>query len=174
MEALSQDALSAKLASPLYSHLLDTRSALDEIQKEKEEAEGEVSHLLDILSSLKSSYNPNYQDMGVLAAVREYDAYVDTHNKKIDTSSTEQLTKLQNEDLVALVVSLDQAAPTGQKSDDLDAVLFNIEAYLPPSLLDNYRSIKKMLVGWLVKLSIIPSHSMQEEGACGFRIIIVN
>lgn len=165
LESLSKDALSAKLASPLYKHLLDSRSTLDRLSKEKLTLENEVSHLLDILSSLKSSYNPNYQDMGVLAAVRDYDAYIDTHNRKNkDKTLDEQLSKLQTEDLVGLIVSLDQTSDA--KKDDIDKVLFNIEAYLPPSILDSYRSFKKTFVGWLVKFSIIPPHSLQEEASC--------
>ncbi|TIC72483.1 hypothetical protein E3Q00_03938 [Wallemia mellicola] len=157
LEALSKDALSAKLASPLYKHLLDARSTLDDLKKENEAVEADLSHLLDILESLKNSYNPNYQDMGVLAAVKDYNAYVDTRKKR--SASNELLSKLQNEDLVNLIVSLDQSS--GDKKDDIDSMLFNIEAYLPPTMVDNYRAFKETFVGWLVKFSIIPEPSTQ-------------
>ncbi|TIB19184.1 hypothetical protein E3P92_00126 [Wallemia ichthyophaga] len=159
LETLAKDALDARLASPLYKHLLDSRNALETLALEKRAVEDDLQLLLDILLSLKNSYNPNYQDMGVLAAVREYDAYVDTHSKSSDTWSSELLSKVQKEDPVALMVSLDEP-----EKQDVDSALFNIEAYLPPPLSAHYRSFKKTLVGWLVKLSIIPSHSLQEEG----------
>lgn len=165
LEALSKDALSAKLASPLYKHLLDARNVLDNLKKENEALEADVSLLLDILESLKNSYNPNYQDMGVLGAVRDYDAYISTRKER--SASNDLLSKLQNEDLVNLIVSLDQNS--GDKKDDIDSMLFNIEAYLPPTMVDNYRTFKKAFVGWLVKFSIIPEPSMQEDASCGFR-----
>ncbi|KAI0346969.1 hypothetical protein BDW22DRAFT_1351294 [Trametopsis cervina] len=72
-ESLSAAALEQKKQSPLYQNLLKHHHALKSLQKEyKKHLEREQS-LGDILNTLRSGYNPNYQDMAVLDAVRGWE-----------------------------------------------------------------------------------------------------
>ncbi|KAJ6567298.1 glucosidase II beta subunit-like-domain-containing protein [Mycena vulgaris] len=72
-ESLSAAALEHKQQSPLYITLMSHSSALKALQREhKKHLEREKS-LGEILDALRKGYNPNYQDMAVLEAVRGWE-----------------------------------------------------------------------------------------------------
>ncbi|KAJ7283361.1 glucosidase II beta subunit-like-domain-containing protein [Mycena rebaudengoi] len=72
-ESLSAADLAHKQKSPLYTSLMEHSSALKSLQREhKKHLEREKS-LGDILTALRQGYNPNYQDMAVLEAVRGWE-----------------------------------------------------------------------------------------------------
>lgn len=62
-------------ASALYQSLLTHSRALKALQKYHNELQEKERTLADILTSLKNGYNPNYQDMAVLEAVRGWESY---------------------------------------------------------------------------------------------------
>lgn len=57
----------------LYQSLLDHAEALSALQREHKKHLEREKALGDILHALRSNYNPNYQDMAVLEAVRGWE-----------------------------------------------------------------------------------------------------
>ncbi|KAI0319177.1 glucosidase II beta subunit-like-domain-containing protein, partial [Amylostereum chailletii] len=72
-EALSAEALEAKKQSPLYTSLISHSNALKSLQREHKKHLEREKALGDILDTLRRGYNPNYQDMAVLEAVRGWE-----------------------------------------------------------------------------------------------------
>ncbi|KAG8695769.1 hypothetical protein FRC09_008942, partial [Ceratobasidium sp. 395] len=74
-ESIDAAALDHQKQSSLYQSLLSHNSALTSLRAKQAELQSKLDTLEEILAGLKRSYNPNYQDMGVLEAVRGWDAY---------------------------------------------------------------------------------------------------
>ncbi|KAG9103984.1 hypothetical protein FRC06_006423 [Ceratobasidium sp. 370] len=74
-ESVDAAALEHQKQSSLYNSLLSHNAALTSLRAKQAELQAKLDTLEDILAGLKRSYNPNYQDMGVLEAVRGWDAY---------------------------------------------------------------------------------------------------
>ena len=72
-EGMSQAALEHKRASGLYQTLEEHQRVIKGLKKEMEKHEKREKALGDILDALRSGYNPNYQDMAVLEAVRGWE-----------------------------------------------------------------------------------------------------
>lgn len=72
-ESLSAAALEQKKQSPLYKTLIEHYHALKSLQKEHQKHVEREKALGDILGTLRLNYNPNYQDMAVLDAVRGWE-----------------------------------------------------------------------------------------------------
>ncbi|KAJ7895951.1 glucosidase II beta subunit-like-domain-containing protein [Mycena olivaceomarginata] len=72
-ESLSAAALEHKQQSPLYLSLTTHASALKALQREHKKHLEREQQLGDILDALRKGYNPNYQDMAVLEAVRGWE-----------------------------------------------------------------------------------------------------
>ncbi|KAJ7477158.1 glucosidase II beta subunit-like-domain-containing protein [Mycena galericulata] len=72
-ESLSAAALEHKQQSPLYTSLMTHASALKSLQREHKKHLEREKQLGDILDVLRKGYNPNYQDMAVLEAVRGWE-----------------------------------------------------------------------------------------------------
>ncbi len=60
-------------ATALYTSLITHHNALKSIQREHEKHLEREKQLSDILDTLRRGYNPNYQDMAVLEAVRGWE-----------------------------------------------------------------------------------------------------
>ncbi|KAJ7762796.1 glucosidase II beta subunit-like-domain-containing protein [Mycena maculata] len=72
-ESLSAAALEHKQQSPLYISLVTHSYALKSLQREHKKHLEREKELGDILDTLRKGYNPNYQDMAVLEAVRGWE-----------------------------------------------------------------------------------------------------
>ncbi|KAJ7229083.1 glucosidase II beta subunit-like-domain-containing protein [Mycena pura] len=72
-ESLSAAALEHKKQSPLYTTLVSQAAALRTLQREHKKHLERERELGDILDALRKGYNPNYQDMAVLEAVRGWE-----------------------------------------------------------------------------------------------------
>lgn len=59
----------------LYQTLLEQHNALKSLQREHKKHLEQEKILSDILDSLRTGYNPNYQDMAVLEAVRGWEYF---------------------------------------------------------------------------------------------------
>jgi len=57
-------------ATALYTSLVTHHNALKSLQREHKKRLEREKQLSDILDTLRHGYNPNYQDMAVLEAVR--------------------------------------------------------------------------------------------------------
>ena len=60
-------------ATALYTSLITHHNALKSLQREHEKHLEREKQLSDILDTLRRGYNPNYQDMAVLEAVRGWE-----------------------------------------------------------------------------------------------------
>ncbi|CAL1701892.1 unnamed protein product [Somion occarium] len=185
-ESLSATALEQKKQSPLYQSLLAHHRALKSLQCEhKKHLEREKS-LGDILDRLRTGYNPNYQDMAVLEAVRGWEFHAGLPHindvKKDDEPSTEdesetgkdeeeelepgmwtpqqlehQLDELLDQDYESLLLEHDKHVGATEHSDSL---LYNLSAYVPEPLLPQFEAFQNALVSWLELLGIVkPSKS---------------
>jgi protein kinase C substrate 80K-H len=72
-ESVSQVALDYKMQSPLMQSLSTHRSALKSLKREHDKHLEREKALGQILHTLRTGYNPNYQDMAVLEAVRGWE-----------------------------------------------------------------------------------------------------
>ncbi|KAG6831905.1 hypothetical protein H0H87_003557 [Tephrocybe sp. NHM501043] len=179
-ESISQAALEHKQQSPLYQALLDHSDALAALQREHKKHLEREKALGDILHTLRSGYNPNYQDMAVLEAVRGWEelsglphigeaeggqAEDDVPAKEEEVAAaddddgnpwtperlTNELDALINGDYVSLLLEHDEHVRAPRE----DSILFDLSSYLPDSFIPQYEEIKDTLVSWLTKIGIV-------------------
>ncbi|KAG1739894.1 glucosidase II beta subunit-like-domain-containing protein [Suillus paluster] len=173
-ESLSAAELERKKQSPLYQSLLVHHTALKSLQKEHKQHLEREKALGDVLNSLRAGYNPNYQDMAVLEAVRGWetlaglphindvrkgdDGEADTTAEKPKTEDDveqeglwsaakieKELDQLLKTDHVSLLLEHDQlVGPASTQS-----LLFDISAYLPDNLLPSYHGFRDSVLSAL-------------------------
>ncbi|THV00593.1 endoplasmic reticulum protein [Dendrothele bispora CBS 962.96] len=189
-ESLSAAALAHKQQSPLYLSLLDHSGALKSLQREHQKLVEREKQLSNILDTLRTGYNPNYQDMAVLEAVRgwEYIAGlphindVGKDNANDETVSDEEAgivedvqeeeleegmwTKEELEKELGDLLSTDYVSLLMEHDEHVssppeESMIFDIASYLPESFLPQYEDFKDTLVSWLAAFGIIKG----EEGA---------
>ncbi|KAH7100583.1 endoplasmic reticulum protein [Auriculariales sp. MPI-PUGE-AT-0066] len=184
-ESVSQAAMEHKRQSPLYQELLVHSRALKSLQTYYRDLQEREKTLADILSTLKGGYNPNYQDMAVLEAVRGWDAYSGGDSTSDDivpvTTSEEGSTpealegdwledeidnkvdNLLGHDYENLLIQHDEHVSQG--NDDADSELFDIAAYLPDALADKYETVRESTVSWLTTLGVIRKSAVKDNSA---------
>ncbi|KAG6836620.1 hypothetical protein H0H93_005963 [Arthromyces matolae] len=173
-ESLSQAALEHKQQSPLYQALLDHSEALGSLQRQYKKHLEREKALGDILHTLRSNYNPNYQDMAVLEAVRGWEelsglphigeveggeasdnvpskAEDDANAEDPDAWNSDDLDELLKVDHVSLLLEHDEHVRAPRE----ESLLFDLKAYIPDSFVPQYEEIKGTLVSWLVKLGVV-------------------
>jgi len=182
-ESLSQAALEEKKKSPFYQSLITHHHALRSLQREHKKHLERERVLGDILDTLRSGYNPNYQDMAVLEAVRgwEFQAGLPHINDvKKDDEGSDEGDESQGQDEPEEVLE-EGMWTTGQLEYQLDGLLnsdyeslllehekhigasasvspsFDLSAYLPDSLLPRYEVFREGLVSWLTRLGVVKS-----------------
>ncbi|KAJ1310997.1 hypothetical protein OPQ81_009505 [Rhizoctonia solani] len=172
-ESVDAAALEHQKQSPLYQSLLAHNSALTSLRSKQAELQGKLDTLEDILSNLKRSYNPNYQDMGVLEAVRGWDAYhgIEPESEsatkqaeegepesetvpekqpetiKEDEWTTAKLDELARADHVALLLEHSRHVSGPQDGNGAESTLDTIQAYVPDALVPTFLRIKSWLTG---------------------------
>ncbi|KAI0052642.1 hypothetical protein FA95DRAFT_1483311 [Auriscalpium vulgare] len=181
-EAISAEELERKKSSPLYITLLSQSTALKSLRREHEAAVARSKALEDILDSLRSNYNPNYQDMAVLEAVRSYEYQAnlphigsaeaeaneegsdeEDEEAKEDTKSSEipegEWSAEELEHQLDTLVHTDYVSLLVEHEKhigaDTDDPVYDITAYLPDSLIPQYEVLRTFLSTWLPKLGII-------------------
>lgn len=186
-ESISAAALEHKKQSPLYASLITHSNALKSLQREHKKLQEREKALGDILNTLRSGYNPNYQDMAVLEAVRgweqlaglphigvEEDAILEAEKKgeEIAKAAEEEASKHAedewsadklNRDLDGLLRT-DYVSLLIEHDEHIDAPssespLFDLASYLPDSLVPHYEDVKDTLLTWLENLGIVHGQS---------------
>ncbi|KAL0058582.1 hypothetical protein AAF712_010460 [Marasmius tenuissimus] len=177
-ESISAAALDHKKESPLYITLMEHSSALKSLQREHKKHLEREKELSAILDTLRTGYNPNYQDMAVLEAVRGWEQIAglqhindvgkdqaDEKKEEIekkdevvldeDAWTAEELEKdldsLLNSDYVSLLLEHDDHVRTPIEG----SLLFDLASYLPDSVIPQYEEIKDTVVSWLQMLGVI-------------------
>ncbi|KIK65747.1 hypothetical protein GYMLUDRAFT_158799 [Collybiopsis luxurians FD-317 M1] len=184
-ESLSAAALEVKQQSPLYTSLITHSNALRSLQREHKKHLEREKQLSNILDALRTGYNPNYQDMAVLEAVRGWEELaglphindvgketVSDEEAGVDEDSGKEVTSEAEEeddgmwsaedlekDLDGLLntdyVSLLLEHDEYVQSPEGSVSVFDIASYLPDSIVPQYEEFKETLVSWLVTLGII-------------------
>ncbi|KAG8767295.1 hypothetical protein FRC20_008124, partial [Serendipita sp. 405] len=145
-ESMSQASLAYKQKSPLYQSLVKHTEALKSLQAKYKALEERERSLSDVLRNLKGGYNPNYQDMAVLEAVRGWDglnpeavpapaegANVD-ENQQLpveDEWNDASISALLNEDTISLLLKHEAHVTEEDSSEEgpyLHIVKLNISA----------------------------------------------
>ncbi|KAF8171838.1 glucosidase II beta subunit-like-domain-containing protein [Pholiota molesta] len=179
-ESLTQAAIEHKKSSPLYESFLTHNNALKSLQREYERHLEREKALGDILDALRTGYNPNYQDMAVLEAVRGWEELAglphinDVGKESESTESTQEeaviaeeealeegewteddiklkLSGLLNTDYVSLLLEHEEFIKVPIEG----SILFELSSYLPDSVLPVYEDVKETLVSWLQKLGVV-------------------
>ncbi|KAK2462316.1 hypothetical protein APHAL10511_005622 [Amanita phalloides] len=174
VESLSAAALEHKKQSPLYQTLMSQASALKSLQREYKALTEHEKSLSDILDNLRTGYNPNYQDMAVLAAVRGWEEIADLPHINEAANAHEDVTneeagivpeeqelkedKWSREDLDTKLSSLLET--------DYESLLLAHEEHIDSSVetssysfLGQYEELKDTVVSWLEKLGILRASS---------------
>ncbi|KAF8164847.1 glucosidase II beta subunit-like-domain-containing protein [Crassisporium funariophilum] len=178
-ESLSQAALEQKQKSPLYQSLLTHNTALKSLQREHNKHLEREKALGQILDTLRTGYNPNYQDMAVLEAVRGWeelaglphvndvgkDDETKEESKEEESKTDEELepgmwsaTQLEHQmdgllgtDYVSLLLEHEEHIQAPMEG----SILFELTSYLPDTILPHYEDFKDGLLSWLHKFGII-------------------
>ncbi|KAF5364120.1 hypothetical protein D9756_000935 [Leucocoprinus leucothites] len=183
-ESLSAAALEHKKQSPFYKTLIEHHDALKSLQREYNKHLENEKKLGDILDTLRRGYNPNYQDMAVLEAVRGWEEHaglphINEVRKEDDTTEEEskeaeekkeepleegmwdadklkyQLDGLLNTDYTSLLLEHDEYTRSG--GEDEESSIYDITSYLPDFALDYYDQFKDVLVSLLETLRVVPA-----------------
>ncbi|EIN10218.1 hypothetical protein PUNSTDRAFT_63724 [Punctularia strigosozonata HHB-11173 SS5] len=181
-ESLSAAALEEKKKSPLYTSLITHHNALKSLQRvHKQHLEREKA-LGDILDALRTGYNPNYQDMAVLEAVRGWEflaglPHINDVGKDVSEEGSDEVkdvgeSETKEEDLEPgmwtegqLTSQLDELLDTDHVSLLIEherhsgapdtGVVFDISSYLPESLLPQYEAFRETLASWLTTFGLV-------------------
>ncbi|KAJ4492732.1 endoplasmic reticulum protein [Lentinula edodes] len=188
-ESLSAAALEMKQQSPLYTSLITHSNALKSLQREHKKHLQREKELSNILDALRSGYNPNYQDMAVLEAVRGWEEIAGLpHINDVGKDSVSDEEAGVEEDTVPDVAQTkeevdDEIWSAEELENDLDdllnsdyislllehdeyvqsppegSVLFDIASYLPDSVVPQYEEFKETILSLLVSFGIIKSET---------------
>ncbi|KAJ7590752.1 glucosidase II beta subunit-like-domain-containing protein [Mycena floridula] len=194
-ESLSAAALEHKQQSPLYISLIEHSNALKSLQREHKKHLEREKALGDILDALRAGYNPNYQDMAVLEAVRgwEFLAGLPSSNERgkedaeaeVQEEASAETTKPEVEEEVLpegawtadeLENQLNPLLETDYvgllleheehiKSPPEGSIIFDLSAYLPESVVPQYEDFKDTLRSWLEKLGIVRGDSANADSS---------
>ena len=89
-ESRDQEEIQRKKASAVYLRLVDHQVAIKSLRQQRSNLESHLEELMAILTDLKGSYNPNYQDMAVKGAVKGFEEWQKTNGYVSDTDSASE------------------------------------------------------------------------------------
>lgn len=181
-ESLSAKELERKKQSPLYQSLLTHYTALKSLQHEYKQHLEREKALGDILDALRTGYNPNYQDMAVLEAVRGWETLAglphinnvrkgeDEGSEATDTPQSPKEAKKEDEEdglwsaerierELNKLLNIDHVSLLLEHEKVVDepssqSILLDVTAYLPDSLVPSYLAFREKLLSWLELLGI--------------------
>ncbi|KAM6495455.1 Glucosidase II beta subunit-like domain containing protein [Amanita muscaria] len=184
-DSLSAATLEHRKQSPLYQALINQANALKSLQREYTKLKEREQSLRDILDNLRHGYNPNYQDMAVLEAVRGWEQlaklpHINDVGKEQQEATVEEAGIVPEEEEESLddgawsredlETELDSLLKTDYESllfaheEHIDAPtdtssLFYLANYIPDTLLTQYEELKDKAVSWLEKFGVISARS---------------
>ncbi|KAH0839562.1 glucosidase II beta subunit-like protein-domain-containing protein [Lanmaoa asiatica] len=176
--------IDSRLPVALYQSLLTHHVALKSLRKEHKKHLEKEKTLGDVLDTLRTGYNPNYQDMAVLEAVRGWESlaglpHINDIRKGEDSGEEAQahtpdveeeeegiwnadqiekeLDRLLKTDHISLLLEHDKVV--GHPG----SILFEITAYLPDSLVPYYVPLRDTALSWLKGFGIGSGSDASEE-----------
>jgi len=180
-ESLTEASMEQKRQSPLFQSLLIHHRALKSLQRVHREHLQREKALGDILDNLRSGYNPNYQDMAVLEAVRGWEHFAGLpHINDVQKDDEESVDDVPSESEEATDDAVDEGAWTESQLEhqlddlldtdydtllleherhsgtpDTETLLFDVTSYLPEFLLPQYEAARDAFVGLLNGIGIL-------------------
>ncbi|EIW82175.1 hypothetical protein CONPUDRAFT_164812 [Coniophora puteana RWD-64-598 SS2] len=178
-ESLSAADIEHKQKSPLYQSLLTHHTALKSLQREHKKHLEREKALGEVLDSLRTGYNPNYQDMAVLEAVRGWETLAGLpHINDVRKDESEgagdaaaegqvqeaeeleegiwdaakiekELDKLLKEDHTSLLLQHDKHIDAPGPS-----ILFDLSSYVPDSIRPEFEAFRDIVVSWLAAFGL--------------------
>ncbi|TFK74377.1 hypothetical protein BDN72DRAFT_812753 [Pluteus cervinus] len=171
LESLSEAALNYKKESQLYISLLDYSDTLRALQNEHKKQLEKQKALGDILDALRTGYNPNYQDMAVLEAVRGWEQiaglpHINDVGKEDSTTEGEngeegeaenaeddELTPEEIETSVNRLLRVDHESLLIAHDEHINAQMD--DASHMSSVLPKYEELKDTFVSWMQTLGLV-------------------
>lgn len=126
-----------KKASKLYKRMEEYQSTVTSLRKHREYLHEQVSSLQTLLEDLKKSFNPNYQDMAVLGAVRAFDdwrrknGYAVTEDLPAETEGSEDSRPKPVDEVVPVEVDFDDLSDEhvqAFESEDILGLMAELDA----------------------------------------------
>ncbi|SPQ26660.1 44d6971c-0532-4f28-b34a-e7982d1bfd7b [Thermothielavioides terrestris] len=141
------------LVSLAKARVSELRNALDDVLDQRDDLQDRVEQLEDILRKLKEEYNPNFNDEGVKAAVKNWEDYAAgrASEKKSDLADADIMEMLKEDGETSGINWADFENPD---ASDVD-VVYNWEAYLPRPVSDFIRDKINLLRSWAVANGIL-------------------
>ncbi|KOS19961.1 Glucosidase 2 subunit beta [Escovopsis weberi] len=144
----------------------ELRRALDLVAQDRETLRGKVSELETILRKFKEEYNPNFNDEGVKAAVKSFEDYA---AREATATEPERGEEISQTSLDEILKEDDETTGVNWKAfeefGDDTAILFKLEAYLPPSLRAFIHDKLLLIRGWLIDSGVIADTSDGSESS---------
>jgi alpha 1,3-glucosidase len=135
-----------KKASRVYQRIGEHQTAIQSLRKHRAYLQNQIGELSALLSDLKKSFNPNYQDMAVLGSVRAFDewrrknGYEITDGPAVGTDAGSAASELDED----LAVAKQEVQPVEVDFDDLsDEHLTNFEQEDIIALLSEFETSKQ-------------------------------
>lgn len=180
-ESLSASELERKKLSPLYQSLLEQHTALKSLQHEYKKHLEREQALGDVLDSLRTGYNPNYQDMAVLEAVRGWETLAGlphindvrkgedegsaagipestkVEDKKEENTDDELWSADRIERELGKLLKVDHVSLLLEHEKlvgEHSSILFDVASYLPDAFVPSYLVFREKLLSWLEILGI--------------------
>ncbi|GAA93397.1 glycoside hydrolase family 31 protein [Mixia osmundae IAM 14324] len=177
-ESTDKVEIERKKGSELYKKLESYKDTLAALKAERAQLSEKLKELGDLMATLKVGFNPNYQDMAVLAAVRGYKTYLQRYGFPDDGDEAQALQAAEDADPVDIIEAARQVSDDEiAELEDLDSLtlmetasddtlsraatpdplglLFQIEAYLPETFKESYHSFRESFVSALKILGVI-------------------
>ncbi|KDQ06993.1 hypothetical protein BOTBODRAFT_167442 [Botryobasidium botryosum FD-172 SS1] len=186
-EALDAAALAHKKESPLYRHLEDKNDILSSLLTSHAELKERITALEAVLDGLKRGYNPNYQDMAVLEAVRGWEALSGEADKDKDKEpaaaddssakpaeppveeeewTLDQINEIKNKDVVSLLLEHEKhIGSSGITTEQATSLLYSLELYIPDAFLPIYQSAREWLVSTLSLLGVVTTPASTDSSS---------
>ncbi|KAE8349243.1 glucosidase II beta subunit-like protein-domain-containing protein [Aspergillus coremiiformis] len=144
------------LAQLAKDRVEELRTALSEVRKERDETRSRVKELEEILSKFKVEYNPNFNDEGVKRAVRGWEEYAarGTSDGLENAARDRDLDEIVKPDDDQSGVNWEHWE-SEEDGCEVDAV-YQLAAYLPPSLLNFIEDKVLAIRGFLEKNGVLP------------------
>ncbi|KAI9728087.1 MAG: hypothetical protein M1834_007803 [Cirrosporium novae-zelandiae] len=123
------------LASLAKQRVEELRSKLSEVKAQRDDQTARVKELEGILAAFKEEYNPNFNDEGVKRAVRSWEDYA-AREKTADPEAAKErdLEEILKEDNAENGINWVEWETEADTEDSEVDILYNLSAYLPPSL----------------------------------------
>ncbi|KAJ4251023.1 hypothetical protein NW762_011673 [Fusarium torreyae] len=140
------------------TRVTELRDTLDNVVNQRDALKERVGELEELLTKFKTDYNPNFNDEGVKAAIRSFEDYSARQSEKVVDKI------LPDEDILSILKEDSESNGVNWKEFEEDEgsdtdILYNFEAYLPPSVRSLLHNTLDSLRVWAITNGILADNS---------------